>query len=146
MDEIIKRVLDFIETTGSVLVKAGFELTVRQIVMENLIWMTTILLCLLLSVVFFRWAGKRQKKYYWGKKLMGNYGYHAKENRFTEEESKAITFYGENSEGVIDTYYIMGWICLGVCLVIAFIFIPQNIIALSNPQYAAISRIIYLIK
>ena len=37
MEDIIKQVLDFIQTTGSILIKSGFELTVRQVIGEAII-------------------------------------------------------------------------------------------------------------
>lgn len=141
MNDLFKRILDFIETTGKTLIKAGFELTVRQVIVENAIWLATTLLVLVISLIIFLSYKKKYDLYQTGKNLD-----ETKYANLTENEKKAVDFYNQTDRDFIDISLIISGGVLSLFSVILLLFGPGFLIALLNPQWAALEKIINLIK
>lgn len=141
MDELFKRILDFIETTGKTLIKSGFELTVRQVIIENSVYLIFIVLFLLLTLFLLLIHVKRLQRYNLGQKISSNYS-----KNLTKEQKELRDFYIQTDEDSITTLLIICTILFIVAIIIFLLFAPDNVIAILNPQWAALEKIIKLIK
>ena len=112
MEDIIKQVLDFIQTTGSILIKSGFELTVRQVIGEAIIQM---ILCTVISLFIYSLfiRAKKYKEKYDRAKII----YHKRVD-LTEEEDELSDWYSNEDRDKPDfvavIYYLAPFLSLAL--------------------------------
>ena len=142
MEDVIKQVLDFIQTTGVILVKTGFNLAVRQEIIENLVpfILATIFVFILLLVILV--AYKRYKLFMLGEELAVN----KKGSELSKKELKIYNFYQENSLADVQEPFFWSVIAGIFVLLVYMLFASTWITHLLNPQWYAIERIINLVK
>lgn len=150
MEDIIKEVLNFIQTTGNILIKAGFELTVRQVVAEAVIGLIGLLIIILFVGILIFNASKKLKKVRKVNVMFQDYDdYHPLSKSATMEERELFAFWRQvEKNDFLDKntlpVYISG-LWLTIFLLLAFA-IPSYILVLLNPQWYAIEKIINLVK